>query len=241
MRGRRQQEERPPRTRAPENAAHAKALQRKKAPADATRAPATRSATRPQPQRWIDADADPDGVEGPRRRHEADAVEQAARPRRQLRAVGVAVEDREEADDHRRGPQRRPPLGEDGEAEQDAGERDADLDPRQGHAHQPQHPAEGHDHRERDRQQPHRRRAELRSPEADRHHRQHVVEPGDRVVQAREEALRAALLDVGPGERRPQRRERGSAPPTGRVRSPRIGSSPSDSDQAHFIAPPRAA
>ena len=81
--------------------------------------------------------------------------------------------------------------------------------PGSAHAHEPEHPAEGHHHRERHRQQPHRRRPELRAPEAHRHHRQHVVETGDRVVEAGEEALGAALLDVGPRERRPERREEG--------------------------------
>ena len=42
-------------------------------------------------------------------------------------------------------------------------------------------------------------------------HRQHVVEPRDRVVEPGEEALGAALLDVGPGERRPQRGQEGDA------------------------------
>ena len=42
-------------------------------------------------------------------------------------------------------------------------------------------------------------------------HRQHVVEPRDRVVEPGEEALGAALLDVGPGEGRPQGGEQDAA------------------------------
>ena len=106
------------------SAPHASALQRKKAPAGGDSRPG-------QPERHaapapaVDhADADPDGVERPRRRHEADAVGEAARPRGQLGPVRVTVEDREEADDHRRERKRRAPLGEDGEAEEDSGERD---------------------------------------------------------------------------------------------------------------------
>lgn len=79
-----------------------------------------------------EADADADRVKRPRGGHEADAVGKAVRSGRQLSAVGVAVEDREEGDkDHRR-PQRRPPLGADGEAEQEGREGNAGLDPRSG-------------------------------------------------------------------------------------------------------------
>ena len=38
------------------------------------------------------------------------------------------------------------------------------------------------------RQQPHRAAAELRRPQADRHHRQHVIEAGERMRQARRQA-----------------------------------------------------
>ena len=195
--------------------------------------PATRSVDAAPAPAVDHADGDADAVQRARRHHEPDAVEEAARARRQLGAVGVAVEDREEADDCRRRPQRRPPLGEHGEPEHDARERDADLDAGQRHAHEPEHAAEGHHHRERHRQQPHRRRAELRAPQADRHHRQHVVEAGDRVVESGEQALGAALLGVRPRERaaraltsearrpRPQRCSRLARSSDGAHRAPR--------------------
>ena len=107
----------------------------------------------------------------------------------------------------------------------------ADLDAGQRHADQAEHAAEGHHHRERDGQQPDRRRAELRAPEPDRDHRQHVVEAGDRVAQAGEEALRAALPRRGRRRARGQQRDArakartAARTPARAARAARVGSS----------------
>ena len=53
-----------------------------------------------------------------------------------------------------------------------------------------------HHHRERQRQQPQRAAAELRRPEADRHHRQHMVEAAERMQQPFGEAHVRMVADM---------------------------------------------
>ncbi len=149
---------------------------------------------------------------------EPDAVGEAALPRRQLDAVRVAVEDGEEADEDRGDRDLRPGLRRDHRARA-AGPRGRCRSPTPGrrHADETEKGAQRHDHREGDGQQPDRRRAELRPPESHRDHRQHVVEPGDRVPEAGEEPGRRAGLLVrqrGAGdeeERAGQESDRGGA------------------------------
>jgi len=78
----------------------------------------------------------------------------------------------------------------------------------------PRKAAERHHHRERHRQEPDCGRTQLRPPEADGHHRKDVVEAGDGVLQAGEEARRLPLLHVvpGPASRRGGREERALLP-----------------------------
>ena len=115
---------------------------------------------------------------------EARAVAERRGFGRQLDAVAVAVQQREQADQRHAHRQRRPRAERHQRAEHHDRERDADLDPGQRHAAEAQRGADRHHHRERQRQQPQRPAAELRRPEADRHHRQHVVEAAERMQQA---------------------------------------------------------
>ena len=124
------------------------------------------------------------------RRDEARSIEQRRSRPPAVRAVRVAVEQREHADQRRAHRERRPqrrtppprpapppmpamPISTQGSA--------TPLDA--------QHRANRHHHREHQRQKPHRRPAELRSPEADRHHRQHMIEAGERMRQPVGEAI----------------------------------------------------
>ena len=71
--------------------------------------------------------------------------------------MGVAVEDREAADQHRRDPERRPRRQRHHQAEHDRRHRDADLDAGKRNAENAENAAERHHQREHDRQQPDRR------------------------------------------------------------------------------------
>ena len=85
------------------------------------------------------------------------------------------------------------------EPEQHRGKRDPDLDAGQRDPEETEKTPECHHHGEGYGQQPHGGWAQLRTPQADRDHGQHVVEPGDRVTQSGQEPLRLALLDVREG------------------------------------------
>ena len=126
----------------------------------------------------------------------------------------VAVKDREKADEYRRRAEARAELQEHRHPERDRRARDADLDSRQLHADESEHSTEGHDHRECHGEEPDRGRAELRAPEADRNHRQDVIEAGHRVLEPADQSDRLAAPNVskrrsghGDGER-PEARER---------------------------------
>ena len=101
----------------------------------------------------------------------------------------VAVEDREEADQRHRGERRDAQPQRDREAENHDRQRDADLDVRHADACDAERAADRHDADEARRHQPERASAEQRRIEADRHHRQHVVEPADRMHEAVREAV----------------------------------------------------
>ena len=107
---------------------HAKARHRNTAPASATTAPAARSATLPIGHRCTTPIAMPSAVESAGGDDEPEAVHQAALAGRELRPVGVAVEDGEGAHEHRRGHERRLPFEGHHEPQQEHRERDADLD-----------------------------------------------------------------------------------------------------------------
>ena len=96
-------------------------------------------------------------------------------------------------------PRRRANFEHHGSTEQDRRESDSVFDSRQRHSHQSQHSAESHHHRKRDRQNPNRRSAELRAPQTDRNHRQHVIESRDRVTKAGEESNGFTFLRMGKG------------------------------------------
>jgi hypothetical protein len=142
------------------------------------------------------ADGDADAVEAAGRGDEADAVGEPALTGRQLGAVRVAVEDREEADQNGRHDERRLGRARHHHAEQNGRQRHGDLHARERDADQAEETAEGHDHRERHRQQPDRRLPQLGAPHADADHRQHVIQAGHRMTHTRHEALRLALLRV---------------------------------------------
>src|SRR5262249_45195666 len=145
-----------------------------------------------------ETDRDPGGMEAARRDDEADTVEKPVLPRRQFRAVGVAVENREEGDEGDRGRELRPRLPRDRQAEQDRGHSDADLDSGKRNASQPEQAAERHHQRKRDGQQPHRRRPELRAPDSDGDHRQDVIESRDGMAEPRKKSRRLPARDVRP-------------------------------------------
>ena len=156
------------------------ALHRKNIPPPATAVPAARSSWRPHGRTVDGADADAQRVQAAGRDDEADAVEQRALPRRQLGAVRVAVEDRERADDQRRdhaaaaAARRRPPRRARSPTRR-CRTRRRELARRASRAAPPRH----HE-RKRHRQHPDRRCAELRAPQPDGDHREHVVEAGQR-------------------------------------------------------------
>ena len=83
------------------------------------------------------ADADAGGVEGTGGDHEADTVKDPVGARRQLSAVGVTVEDGEEADQARRDSRLRPRLAEHCEPQDDGRQGDAQLDARERHPQEP--------------------------------------------------------------------------------------------------------
>ena len=131
----------------------------------------------------------PTRVQAAGRDDEPDAVQQAALAGRQFRAVSVAMKDGEEADQDSRKREWRADFEHHGCAQQDGRGGDAILDSRERYAHQAEHSAERHHHRESHRQNPNGRAAQLRAPEADGNHRQHVIETGDGVLKAGEKTF----------------------------------------------------
>ena len=87
-------------------------------------------------------------------------------------------------------------LGEHEQSQRQRRERDADLDAWQRQPEQAQRSTQRHHQRECHGLQPHCRRAQLRPPQTHRNHRQHVIEPGNRMQQAGDEAGRGAALLV---------------------------------------------
>ena len=118
---------------------------------------------------------------------------------RHLGAVGVAVEDREEADDDGGDHQRRAQRQHHRDADDQRRGGDADLDAGDRHAGDAERAAERHHQREGDRQQPDRRRAEEGAPEADGDHGRDMVPAEDRVQEAGDEAAAGRLAGVGGG------------------------------------------
>jgi hypothetical protein len=143
---------------------------------------------------------DPDAVKASRRHHEADAVEKSALARGKLRSVRVPVEDGEETDDDGRDREGRPGLGEHQNAENECRDRDSGLDSGKSDTHEPERPAESHDHGKGDGKDPDGGRSELRTPEAHGDHREHVIEPGDRMKKPGDESSGFPRLDVSRGD-----------------------------------------
>ena len=73
-------------------------------------------------------------MQKPGRNHEAHRIGERVGRRRHLHTVGMPVEDRERADDHRGDPDRRPRLERDDEPEHDRREGDAGFDGRKRNA-----------------------------------------------------------------------------------------------------------
>ena len=159
---------------------HSSALQGNPRPASATTAPAARSAVLPtghvcarpmaMPLTWRQpvATTNPMLYASP-----------LCPAGRQLGAVRVAVEDREERDDRRGDRERRLRFAGNHQTKEQRRESNPDLNAGERDADETDESAHGHHHRERHRQQPDGGRAELRAPQADGDHREHVVEPGE--------------------------------------------------------------
>jgi hypothetical protein len=128
----------------------------------------------------------------------------------------VTVEDGDGGHQPRGDGQRRPPGRRHRETERQRRQCDPGFHARQRDAEQAEEPTERHDQREGYRQEPQRRCAELRAPQADRDHGEHVVEPGDRVRESGQEAGGLSLLNVR------ERRHRGQRRHPGEEESPRI-------------------
>ena len=148
------------------------------------------------------ADADADDVDQPGRDDEAGRVGGGIGGIRKLDAVGIAVEDREDGDQHQRHRLERPPGEGDGEAERQHRQRDPSLDLRQRQAGHAGNAAERHDERKRDRQRPHRAAAHLRAPDADRQHGKEMVVAEERMREAGQETAERALARMRGGRHR---------------------------------------
>ena len=145
------------------------------------------------------ADADAHRMQAPGRDDETHAVEQRTLARREFGTVRMAVEDREASDDECRDDQRRPHLEGNCGSEHNGRRRYPVFDSRNWHAEESKHAAHRHDQRKRHRQHPDRRRAKLSTPQADGHHREHVVCTGQRVQQACQKSARFPLKAVPEG------------------------------------------
>ena len=89
-------------------------------PAQAIRPPVARTARSPERPADQEPEGDAGQMEQPGRDHEAEAIGERIGRLGQLGAVGVAVKDRERADQHRRDPERRARRERDHRAERDA-------------------------------------------------------------------------------------------------------------------------
>ena len=149
----------------------------KNAPPAATAAPATRKHL-PSPAPAVHgADADAQRMQAAGRDHEAHAVEQCALAWRQLGAMGMTVEDGKAPDHQRRDDQRRAQLEGDGGAQHDG--RCGNAVPRRPAAAAPEtracRPAPSPSETPRGRTQI-AGSAQLRAPQADGDHREHMVQ-----------------------------------------------------------------
>ncbi len=156
-----------------------------------------------------EAEADAGGVERAGGEQEAQAIGSTGGGLRHLRAVRVAVEDREQADDgHGECGRRLDAKRHDG-TQHDHRQGDAGLDEGHADAGDAEGTTERHHADEGGGHQPQSAAAELEGEHADHHHRQHMVEAGDRVGEAVHEAGRVANASVGEGDRRHEGRECG--------------------------------
>jgi hypothetical protein len=113
--------------------------------------------------------------------------------------VGVAVDEREQANQGRRRRRRQPQAGRNGEAHGHHRDADALLDHRHRHAGIAEKAAHDHRAHERRRQQPQRARPELGGVEPDGDHRQHMVEAAQGVQEAVRPVMRQAVRRARPG------------------------------------------
>ncbi len=137
----------------------------------------------------------------------ANRVGHGVRRVRQFRAVRVPVEDGEEADHQTRDPERGTQGEGDRQPEHDRGKRDAGFHARQRHAEHAQRAAESHHHRKDDRQQPHGGSTQVRSPQADGHHRRDMVQSGERMQEPADKTADGAGLRVRVSNRRNQHQQ----------------------------------
>ena len=139
------------------------------------------------------------------REHEARRIGGAGRLERHLAAVGAAMEDRKQRDDAHGDHDRRAARERYDPAEHDHGGGDAQLDERQRHAGHAERGAGRHGEDEASRHEPERAPPELPGKDADRHHRQNVVEPAERMGKARYKTVRftgAGMREGGSGDER---------------------------------------
>jgi colanic acid/amylovoran biosynthesis protein len=149
-------------------------------------------------------EADADDVEGGRRDDEARGIAERRGGGRQLEPVGVAVKDREHCDDRDRRGERQGGAPGDRQAQHQHRGENAALDAGQRDTAQRCRGAGDHGEHEGAGQRPSRAAAELRRPQADRDHRQHMVEAAERMQEAlgragapRAEAVRRGRFDAG--------------------------------------------
>ncbi len=130
---------------------------------------------------------------------EADRIADPARALWQLRSMGVAMEDREDGACGRARRQRRRGPKDDGQPENDDGDRDAGLDAGQVRARHAPPSGRKHHGDEGERISQPRPAAGQPGPEADRDHGEQVVEPGQGMEEARAEAVNRAYAGVSKG------------------------------------------
>jgi len=167
-----------------------------------------------------DADQDPQRMQGTGCNDEARGKRNRIGGFGQFCAMGVAVKDREDPDQHRRDPQRWPRGERDHATQNDRGQCDADFDSRDRHPEPAEDPTERHDQRKSNGQHPYRRLSQLRAPDANRDHRDNVIEPEHRVLDARDEAPGdIALSDMRESNTRLKPKRRDCCAPNATARS----------------------
>jgi hypothetical protein len=145
------------------------------------------------------ADADADRMQQGGRENKAEGVAQPGCIVRHFGAMGVPMEDREETDEPHRRDHGQPDPERHGGTKRHDRQTDAKLDEGQCDAADPDDAAGSHHRQERRRDEIQGSATQRRSVEADRHHRQDVIEPAERMGETVLESARRADAGVGLG------------------------------------------